>query len=264
MTPLGTADIVISVVSHGQGSWFKGLMQDLQSPKAPRHLVLTLNLPEPQDWLPGRLDIQVLQNPNPMGFAANHNQAYKQQAAAFFCVVNPDIRLDQLPFDAMMDCMQDPRVGLVVPTVLSPSGGIEDSVRHFPTPWGIVGKLFGADHSALPSTVNQVRTVPWAAGMFMLFRAEAFEAVGGFDEGFHLYYEDVDICARLWQSGWHVVQQPSAKVVHHAQRASRKDWRFFRWHIASMTRFFVKHVWHTRRLERLATEAAFKDTLEAQ
>ena len=57
--------------------------------------------------------------------------------------------------------------------------------------------------------------------MFMLVRSADYMAVGGFDEGFFLYYEDVDICARLWRSGRKVVICPEAIVVHDARRASR-------------------------------------------
>jgi N-acetylglucosaminyl-diphospho-decaprenol L-rhamnosyltransferase len=80
------------------------------------------------------------------------------------------------------------------------------------------------------------------AGMFLLFRAEAFRDVGGFDAKFHLYYEDVDICARLWKSGWKVMCDPGVTVVHEAQRASRHNFRYMRWHAASMARYFGKHL----------------------
>jgi GT2 family glycosyltransferase len=61
--------------------------------------------------------------------------------------------------------------------------------------------------------------VDWVAGMFLLIRTEAFRALGGFDEGFHLYYEDVDFCARAWKAGWKVQVHPEVSVIHDAQRA---------------------------------------------
>src|SRR5690606_14674162 len=82
--------------------------------------------------------------------------------------------------------------------------------------------------------------VDWAAGMFMLFRAEAFEAIGGFDEGFHLYYEDVDICTRLWIAGWKVMLHPGVQVVHDAQRTSHRNFRYMRWHVSRKARYLRK------------------------
>ena len=76
----------------------------------------------------------------------------------------------------------------------------------------------------------------------MLFRSSAFMRVGGFDEGFFLYYEDVDICARLRQCGESILACPAARVVHTAQRASRYNPRYALWHVSSMARYFVKHL----------------------
>lgn len=75
----------------------------------------------------------------------------------------------------------------------------------------------------------------------MLFRAEAFRDVGGFDGAFFLYYEDVDICARLWQAGWKVIYHPGISIIHDARRSSRRDPHYMRWHAASMLRYLWKH-----------------------
>jgi GT2 family glycosyltransferase len=75
--------------------------------------------------------------------------------------------------------------------------------------------------------------------MFMLFTRETFEAVGGFDERYYLYYEDVDICARLRMAGKEVVLCPTVQVIHDAQRQSHTSPRHLAWHLASMLRFFT-------------------------
>jgi len=76
------------------------------------------------------------------------------------------------------------------------------------------------------------------AGMFMLIPTKIFQRIGGFDERYFLYYEDVDLCARLRVSG-HVVRFcPNARVVHEARRQSHRSLRYLRWHITSMLRFF--------------------------
>ena len=81
-------------------------------------------------------------------------------------------------------------------------------------------------------------TPDWVGGMFMLFTRETFDAVGGFDERYHLYYEDVDICARVRTSGKEIVLCPTVEVIHDAQRQSHTSPRFFAWHVVSMLRFF--------------------------
>jgi len=74
--------------------------------------------------------------------------------------------------------------------------------------------------------------------MFMLFPSEIFKQLDGFDQKFFLYYEDVDLCARLRLLGYEVVLCPAASVVHQARRSSHSDFKYMIWHIASMMRFF--------------------------
>ncbi len=76
----------------------------------------------------------------------------------------------------------------------------------------------------------------WLAGMFLLLRREAFAAVGGFDERFHMYCEDADLCLRLQLAGWRVRLVEDVAVVHAAQRASRRSWQHLRWHLTSLLR----------------------------
>jgi len=82
--------------------------------------------------------------------------------------------------------------------------------------------------------------VDWVAGMFMLFRGDAFRAVGGFDEHFFLYYEDVDICRRLGLFGLATLYVPGVTVIHDAQRESRRNLRLMRIHAASAARYLVR------------------------
>jgi len=104
-------------------------------------------------------------------------------------------------------------------------------------------KAFGGSDGSYPVTLGIKPFCPeWAAGMFMLFRSRAFCDVNGFDEKFFLYYEDVDICARMHKVGQKIVVCPSATIVHDACRASHHHWRYLRWHLASMIRFFCKHL----------------------
>lgn len=106
----------------------------------------------------------------------------------------------------------------------------------------MIAKLLGLDRGTYAVDRRARCFCPdWVAGMFMLFPSAAFEAVGGFDENFYLYYEDVDICVRLRHLGYRVAVMRGASVVHNARRDSRRCLRFARWHAASMARYFWKH-----------------------
>ncbi len=237
------SDVCVSIVSHDQAKLSTLLLGDLQSQCSDVSVVLTSNIPESTSLNHARLSrVKHIDNSSPKGFGANHNFAFRYCDSPFFCVANPDIRIESNPFPVLRAAMDDPKVGLVVPLVLNPTGGVEDSIRYFPTPLGVIGKALGLSEGRFPVEAANPTAVDWAAGMFMFFRAEAFADVGGFDEKYFLYYEDVDICARLWKTGWKVMLQPVVSVVHAAQRTSRKNPRYLAWHLSSMARYFAKHL----------------------
>jgi hypothetical protein len=91
--------------------------------------------------------------------------------------------------------------------------------------------------------------VDWVAGMFMLFAKKTFERLNGFNERYFLYYEDVDICARLNLAGLKVMVNPAARVVHYAQHSSHRSLKYLRWHISSLYRFLTSHEY--RQLKQL-------------
>lgn len=238
--------ITLSVVSHKQGELVRVLLEDISRLKIQGlRVVVTLNLPEDLAWHPDDyvFPVEVLHNNQPCGFGANHNAAFKCCVTPYFCVINPDIRLEANPFPALLSCLGSTDSAVIVPAVLNLQGGLEDSVRYFPTLLGLVAKALKINNGGYSFRLGaQPFVADWVGGMFMLFRAADFAAVGGFDEGFFLYYEDVDICARIWEAGRKVVVCPQASVVHDARHTSHTNLRYLRWHLSSMGRYFCKYL----------------------
>jgi len=238
--------ISISIVSHGQAGLVSDALADLAifTTITPFEIILTKNIPEKLPFsvedFPYRL--RVVENESPQGFGANHNAAFRLSAGKWFCVMNPDIRMPANPFPLLLDALERQQAAVVAPAVLSPTGKIEDSIRRFPTPAALMGKMFGRGGGRYPFAIgDETFAADWVGGMFMLFQSEDYRRVGGFDEGFFLYYEDVDICTRLWKAGRRVIACPKAQVVHDARRASRHNMRYMRWHVVSMARYLGKH-----------------------
>lgn len=243
----GEAGISISVVSHKQIRLIDNLLRDLdkQCRSSSFEVLLTLNL---EESLPFRLGdfpfpIIVIRNSVPQGFAANHNQAFNHAKGKYFCVINPDIRLKDDPFQALTSCLQAPSVGVAGPLVVNASGEIEDSARRFPSPFKILCKAFGKCKGSDYAVSERVIYPDWIGGMFMLFRYDVFAQMKGFDPGFFLYYEDVDLCARIRLQGYEVALCPAASVMHDARRDSHRKMKYFRWHLTSMLRFFLSPVY---------------------
>lgn len=212
---------------------------------SPLQLLLTLNLDEalPFEMTEFSFPIRVVRNSVPLGFAANHNQAFAFSTGQFFCVLNPDIRLSNDPFQILLKCFEDSSVGLAAPLVLGENGAIEDSVRRFPGPLKILCKAFGGCKGPDYEIGGELIYPDWAGGMFLLIPHGVYAKVGGFDSRYFLYYEDVDLCARLRLQGYEIVMSPHAQIIHLAQRSSHRNFKHLSWHLRSMMRFFLSSVY---------------------
>ncbi|MFN7085984.1 MAG: glycosyltransferase family 2 protein [Burkholderiales bacterium] len=234
--------VCISVVSHQQLALVKNLLDDLaRHCRETVEVILTLNVDEPLPFGTGDFGypLEVVRNAAPRGFGANHNAAFGLCRRKTFCVLNPDIVLTADPFPALLAELARGRVGVVAPRIVNAEGHTEDNARRFPTLWSLGAKALRRTRRLDYEIGTAALSPDWVAGMFMLFTAEAFRTVAGFDENYYLYYEDVDICARLRAAGYDVRLAPGALAVHHARRASHHRWLHRAWHLKSIMRYFL-------------------------
>lgn len=228
--------LAISVVSHGHGAMLGPLLDQLQavSRTIPVEVVVVQNLPEPRPAaVSATLPVTSIENPEPLGFAENHNAAFRLTTAPYFCVLNPDVVVTADSFTPLLEALKA-TPGVVGPRVESPAGGIEDSARRVPGVLRLairwLARRFEADYDpGIP-----MQRVDWLAGMCLVFDRASFEQVGGFDPRYRLYCEDVDVCLRLHLQRRFVGWIQGARVVHDAQRDSRRNLRYMLWHIKSL------------------------------
>jgi GT2 family glycosyltransferase len=230
--PAPASPITVSVVSHGHDAWLLPLLNDLAAVAAGqlRRVVVTHNLPAPTlpaDGWP--FELLQIHNPRPLGFGANHNQAFAHADTPFFAVLNPDTRLhDPLLWLQMRELAAQPGVGAVTATLLNADGSVQDNQRALVTPWS----LFRRRVLRQPD-----RRVDWFSASFLLLPSAAYRQVGGFDERYHMYCEDVDLCLRLQLAGLRL-ERSQATAQHHAQRDSLRNWRPLVWHVHSLLRLW--------------------------
>lgn len=128
--------ISISIVSHQQGALAAALLSDIAAHcTLPMEIILTQSVPETTDFDAGAypFPVKIIRNKVRKGFGANHNAALAYCGAAFFCVLNPDIRITQDPFPRLIELLADQSVGMVAPLIVSPEGRTENSACRFPT-----------------------------------------------------------------------------------------------------------------------------------
>lgn len=236
-----TPSISVSIVSHGHGKMVGRLVENLLICQEVERIYLTRNIFE-NSQLPSDERILEFDNEKPAGYGKNHNRICSRVKSPFFCVLNPDINFKENPFPNLLENFMDERVALVGPKIVDPEGREEDSARREPTFSGLVLKALGRNNGTYPvAERGGVLRPDWIAGMFLLLRCEAFQKIGGFDEKYFLYYEDVDLGKRLRLAGYEICQDRRVSVIHEARRESRRNWLYARWHLASMARYLFKY-----------------------
>lgn len=236
--------VTISIVSHEQEVWLWPLLEKLAraQPNPIEQVILTHNLKPPDNWPSPKakndwpfLLIERI-NLKPLGFGANHNKAFSLQDSTFFAVLNPDITdIPSVMWAEVLSKLSLTQVGLAFPQLLNIDGSKQDNQRPLITPWSLVcRKFFGKDKADLH----------WVSGACMVFRSKAFEELGGFDEGYHMYCEDVDLCIRLQLAGW-ILSGPHGSATHAGQRNSLKNLKSLQFHLNSLLRLWTRpHYWH--------------------
>jgi GT2 family glycosyltransferase len=209
-------------------------------------VILTLNLPEAFSIEVSTLpfDLRVVRNDQVKGFAANHNAAFAISKGENFVILNPDIKLLADPFDVLFSMVQESPNSICAPLIVNNQYKVEDSARNFPSPFVLGGRLLSrVFHFSLRPEIltvkNDVIMPDWVAGMFMVVPREIYSRLGGLSERYHMYFEDVDLCARARLAGFQILVNRRIKVIHEAQRDSHRKLRYLFWHIQSAMKFFT-------------------------
>ena len=246
--------ICVSIVSHGHAAMLPSLIKRLLEFSSVTQVIVTVNIPEHVE-LPVDSRLQLISNPAPKGFGANHNHAFSFCRTMYFCVLNPDIIFKEDPFPRLIEDISFYKADLVAPLVLNIQGGVEDSIRYFPSFYSLFKKMVLNHKDCYPIDDDRTAFSPdWVAGMFMLFTTSGFGMLRGFDSKYFLYYEDVDICVRLWRLGLKLVVDPSVEVIHDARRASRKNIHHMKMHFSSMLIYLLYQSWRLPNIRPLKNE----------
>jgi N-acetylglucosaminyl-diphospho-decaprenol L-rhamnosyltransferase len=188
-----------------------------------------------------------------LGFAKATNLGARRGSSPYLLALNPDTAVTAGALDTVISTLEShPDVAVVGPRLELPDGTLDHAAkRAFPTPLSALGHFSGlgrrpdADGALAAYRAPAVEAGPVDAvnGAFMLMRRSAFEAAGGFDEGYWMYMEDLDLSYRLAQAGWLSWYEPAATVRHvkggtvGGPRPLRLNWHFHR----GMYRFYRSH-----------------------
>jgi N-acetylglucosaminyl-diphospho-decaprenol L-rhamnosyltransferase len=212
---------------------------------------------------------RVIVNSSNRGFAAAVNQGLHGGSAAWVLILNPDARIEPGGVQAMIDAaVRGHRVGCVGPKTTDPSGATYPSARSFPgivtaLVHGILGGVWPGNpatkrYHATTGATGESGQVDWVSGCCMLLPRQAWDEIGGFDERYFMYVEDMDLCFRLRKAGWRTIFEPTATIMHVGGRSSRRrPVRSIYHHHRGAIRFYWRSAaaWHRPVTGPLATIA---------
>lgn len=199
--------------------------------------------------------VRVIENSENTGFGAACNLGAKHAIGLDFLLLNPDAVLLPGSLERLIQTLDSqPDIGAVGPGIVDTSGLLELSWGSAPsirTEWRRQAEQKGdRKRPELPSAVSRV---DWVSGACMLIRAAAWREIQGFDEGFFLYFEDLDLCHRLRRAAWTVAIDPLASVLHRrGVSAKQLQGQVEVWYRRSQLRYYLRH--HSRR-ERVLLRA---------
>lgn len=240
------------VVSHGHAAELEHSLPALR-PQV-EELLVVANIP---GSVPGELSegTRVLTNERPLTFAANANLGIAATEHELVLIANPDAVPEPDAVGVLRRFLEEhPRAGVAGPRMLYPDGSWQASRRRFPTVGGTIVRrtplrlLFDPlrwqrRHYLLDDRPDEPVPADTMLGAFLLMRREMLDEIGGWDPGFRMYCEDIDLNYRAAKAGWERWYLPEAVVRH--EYAAVIDKRFLTrhtlWHAQAMLRFLRKH-----------------------
>ena len=199
--------------------------------------------------------VRFIKNPCNEGFAKANNRAAELSKGTTLLFLNPDTRLTEGAVASMhTHLLATPKIGVLGPKVLNPDGSLQYSCRSFPTLWtglfnrySLLSRLFPNNQFTRRYLMTdfdhkETRQVDWVSGCCLMMRSPTFKSVGGFDEHYFLFNEDVDLCRTLKDHNYKVVYFPDARVFHDITSSNRKvPFRIILKRHRGMSYYFKKH-----------------------
>ena len=253
--------LAIITINHHHGEMIKKMVESLLVLEADRKFELFVinNLKDEgtTQWLEQAvLNVRVVDNPQPQGFSTNINRIISVHPKFdFYLLLNPDVICLPGMIDRLLGLMEtDPQVGVAGPQLMDMDGTVQPSRRRFATFPVLMMRALHLDalfkrlkavdrYLMAGEDFDAVTEVDWVTGAVMLLRKTALDEVGLFDERFFMYFEDEDLCCRMWRKDWKVCYIKEAKAYHaHIAEGRKKvlSKANFR-HIASAFKMLAKY-----------------------
>ncbi len=190
-------------------------------------------------------EVDVIANQKNLGFARANNQGVRKALGKYICILNPDT---MLPEDCFVELVafaeRQKKMGAIGTRLVDGSGHfLPESKRNLPTPPVALAKMLGSNKGYYNQNLNphENGATPILVGAFMFLKKETYCALGGFDEDYFMYGEDIDLSYRLQKQGFTNFYFGSLPVVHFKGESTLRDKTYAKHFYGAMSIFYKKH-----------------------
>lgn len=203
-------------------------------------------------------DIKLICNEENVGFSKANNQAVREASGEYVCILNPDTAV---PHNIFKDCFdfikKVDNLGILGVRLIDGTGNfLPESKRNIPTPKASALKLLGlakGKNKYYTTNVSETQDapVPVLPGAFMLIKKEVYEELGGFDEDYFMYGEDIDLCYKAMKAGYENYYLGSVSMLHYKGESTKRDKAYYDRFYGAMRIFYNKHFHSNKILKSL-------------
>jgi N-acetylglucosaminyl-diphospho-decaprenol L-rhamnosyltransferase len=258
MTAAAAAEIAVVIVNFNTGDWLARCLASIEAARgdiAAEVVVIDNASSDGSADAAEAAGVRLIRNATNRYLSPAWNQGAAETDSSFLLFLNPDTEwFHGTLADLVAVARANPRAGIVGPMLRNPDGTVYPSGRRFPSLANAVGHAFVSPITRDNRFTRRYemegwdrtteRQVDWVSGACMLFPRSAFDEMRGFDEGFPLYAEELDIATRLRDAGWSVVFTPAVEVIHAvgiSTGGNRRPHRLVVMHSASLYRYYRLH-----------------------
>jgi N-acetylglucosaminyl-diphospho-decaprenol L-rhamnosyltransferase len=257
MSQRAAADLAVVIVNYNTGSWLTRCLASLERHRGDVSIdvVVIDNASIDGSAADANADhpwVRLIRNERNVYLSPAWNQGARETSAPYLLFLNPDTEWwSGTLADYLRIARGHPRAGIVGPMIRNTDGSPYPSGRSFPSVIDAVGHAFLSPFTRANRFTRRYelegwdrtteRAVDWVSGSCMLIPRAAFEAVGGFDEAFPLYAEELDLATRLGDAGWSVLFTPEVEVLHEIGVSTGRSRGAVLTHSRSVYRYYRKH-----------------------
>jgi GT2 family glycosyltransferase len=224
MEPQTLVDVV--VVSYNSADHLRETVEPLTHIPWVRAIVVDNDSSDGSFELVAALPVTAIQTGANLGFSKGNNVGWRAGSSPYVMFLNPDARIEDVALRRLVDVLDSrPDIGIAAPKIVDEDGTVNNSLRRYPRFLSTYAQALFLHRIAKraqwaeeqvrdPRRYEAAGPQEWVSGAAMLFRRETLERLGGWDEGFFLYCEDIDICKRVQNLGLEVRFEPEAVVTH--------------------------------------------------